>query len=209
MTIDVTLEEYKALYKEGLRLDDLFLLLLIERGKGQDTGEILLGALGKLRIKGLATETWQLTHRGTEVIDRHLRLHPARVVKPRIPEGMLVTEFSAKAVHEKLVAKMIALTGKKQKMIQGKYAFLCNETDLALRVKQVAIRYKVFDWGNIEKTLLQHIERSHKANWDKVMLMEYYILKNGVSKMITDLENDDEFPDIEGTKPLIDPKGLF
>ncbi len=55
--------------------------------------------------------------------------------------------------------------------------------------------YKLKDMDKIERALMQHIEKCNRArNW--FPLMKYYIMKNGTSEMVTDMDSlDDQIVD--------------
>lgn len=95
-------------------------------------------------------------------------------------------------LHKNLQEKMISITGKKQKMLQGKYAFLPNEKDLKLRLQKVIKEYKLNDLQKIEKVLLLYIEKCNKARFEYTSTVEYYILKDKSSRLATDYENFNE-----------------
>lgn len=95
-------------------------------------------------------------------------------------------------LHKKLQDKLFELTGKKQKMLMGKYYFLCGKEDLRYKLEGVIKKYKLEDKNKIEDILVKYVERCHKAGWDKVHLIEYYISKYNTSKLVTDYENYEE-----------------
>jgi len=95
-------------------------------------------------------------------------------------------------LHKKLQNKLIELTGSKQKTLNKKYSFLCNSQDLASKLSKVIKKYKLNNWNKVESLLLQHIINSYKANWEYVLLIEYYIEKNNSSKLATDYEGFEE-----------------
>jgi len=95
-------------------------------------------------------------------------------------------------LHEKLQQELFQLTKKKQKILYGNRAFLCNPKDLESKLLKVNKKYKLNDWVKIEKLLLQYIYTSHKANWEYVKLMEYYIEKSGISQLANDYAGFEE-----------------
>jgi hypothetical protein len=99
------------------------------------------------------------------------------------------TDFYS-SLHKNLQEKMISLTGKKQKMLQGKYAFLLNEKDLKLRLQKVIKEYQLNDLQKVEKVLLLYIEKCNKARFEYTPTIEYYILKEKSSRLATDYLND-------------------
>lgn len=100
-------------------------------------------------------------------------------------------------LHKRLVERLIKLTGKKQIKLQGKYSFMPNVKDLTLKLQKVIKKYNIEDYQKIEKVLLKYIDLCYRANFDKVMLIEYYIMKDNSSKFATDYEDFDENEDSE------------
>ena len=49
----------------------------------------------------------------------------------------------------------------------------------------------------MEKLLIDYIYTCHKANWEYVQTIEYYIEKSGSSKLVTDYEGFDEKEEIK------------
>ena len=101
------------------------------------------------------------------------------------------TDFYS-SLHKNLQEKMISLTGKKQKMLQGKYAFLLNEKDLKLRLQKVIKEYQLNDPQKVEKVLLLYVEKCNKARFEYTPTLEYYIWKEKSSRLATDYLNDSE-----------------
>jgi hypothetical protein len=95
-------------------------------------------------------------------------------------------------LHKNLQQKMISLTGKKQKILQGKYAFLLNEKDLKLRLQKVIKEYQLNDLQKVEKVLLLYVEKCNKARFEYTPTLEYYIWKEKSSRLATDYLNDSE-----------------
>lgn len=204
MKLDVTLEDYKRLISIGLTLDSLFILQLLDQDKNVKLPERAMASVGILRIKGYFDEEKGITDKGKGLLGK-VEL-PVDVPDSRIT----ATQIFAKGLHKELQDKLMALTGKKQKVLQGKYSFLCNVTDLETKLVEVRKKYGMSRPNDVRLLLLKYVDRCHKAGWDKVMLVEYYIMKNGTSKLMTDLDNtEDTSPDVELSKPLIDPKSMF
>lgn len=92
-------------------------------------------------------------------------------------------------LHKELQDKLFKLTGKKQIKANGGYTFLCNSLDLKTKLSKVIIKYKLSDWEKVKKLLLLHIDKAYKQNFDKVMLMQYYIEKNNSSMLASDYDS--------------------
>ena len=120
----------------------------------------------------------KLTLKGKELLDQ-------------LQKEEVSTDFYS-SLHKNLQEKMISLTGKKQKMLQGKYGFIPNPKDLKLRLQKVIKEYQLNDLQKVEKVLLLYVEKCNKARFEYVSTIEYYILKDKSSKLATDYENYNE-----------------
>lgn len=128
-----------------------------------------------LKMKEFVSDNNKLTLKGKELLEK-------------LQEEDVSWDFYNN-LHKNLQEKMISLTGKKQKMLQGKYAFLPNEKDLKLRLQKVIKEYQLNDLQKIEKVLLLYVEKCNKARFEYVSTIEYYLTKDKISKFVTDYEN--------------------
>lgn len=206
MKIDITEGEYKTIREGGLTLDAVLMLLLIEAGnEARYFGEQDVPFAGVLRLRGYV-DGGKITERGKEFLKGIEKERPAAVVELR---GEVLTLF-VRNLHIELQQKLISLTGKKQKMLQGKYAFLCNATDLEKKLRDIFKKYGIQDLMKVRGCLLNYTIRCAKMAWDKVSLIEYYIMKNDVSRLMTDLDTfEDTGGEDDKPKPLVDPKNMF
>lgn len=102
------------------------------------------------------------------------------------------SKFDFDKLHEKLQNILLKHTGRKQKLLQGKYQFLPNKVDLKNRILKVAKQYKLTDFNRIEDLLVQYVNNCVKKNFEFTQMVEYYILKDKSSKLVTDYENFEE-----------------
>lgn len=109
-------------------------------------------------------------------------------------DGILTdnSKFDFDKLHEKLQNILLKQTGKKQKLLQGKYQYLPNKVDLKNRVLKVAKQYKLTDFNRIEELLVQYVNNCIKKNFEYTPVIEYYIMKDKSSKIATDYENFSE-----------------
>lgn len=117
---------------------------------------------------------------------------------------------SFEELHSKLQNEMLALTGKKQYMVQKKYSFIPNITDLTTKLRQVIVKYKLKDLDKIESLLINHIRKGVKEKFQYIPLILYYISKDGNSSLASDYFNEDSLE--QETKVNIEPqeiKSLF
>ena len=95
-------------------------------------------------------------------------------------------------LHKSLQDELVNLTGKKQKMLQGKYAFIPNPKDLKLRLQKVIKEYQLNDLQKVEKVLLLYVEKCNRAKFEYTPTLEYYVWKDKSSRLATDYENYNE-----------------
>lgn len=143
----------------------------------QDEG-LIKGNVNSLKEKDYISNNNKLTIKSKELLDQ-------------LQKEEVNTNFYSN-LHKNLQEKMIYLTGKKQKILQGKYAFLPNEKDLKLRLQKVIKEYKLNDLQKVEKVLLLYIEKCNKARFEYTSTVEYYILKDKSSRLATDYDNYNE-----------------
>lgn len=170
------IEELLNIYRANVDFN-MFALLYIAK----DQSNYLFSNLDykELKEQGLVDFECKITKKGEEILNKCLK--EDEKVSNKIDKYQ--------ELHKKLQNKLIELTGSKQKTLNKKYSFLCNSQDLAFKLSKVIKKYKLNDWNKIESLLLQHIYNSYKANWEYVLLIEYYIEKNNSSKLATDYEN--------------------
>ena len=148
--------------------------------------------INKLKEKDYISNNNKLTLKSKELLDK-------------LQKEEVSSDFYSN-LHKNLQEKMISLTGKKQKILQGKYAFLPNEKDLKLRLQKVIKEYKLNDLQKIEKVLLLYVEKCNKARFEYTPTIEYYILKEKSSRLATDYLNDLE--EVEEIKEQINPQEI-
>ena len=141
----------------------------------EDENIRIKGQLDFLKLQEFVSDNNKLTLKGKTLLDQ-------------LQKEEISTDFYSN-LHKNLQEKMISLTGKKQKMLQGKYAFLLNEKDLKLRLQKVIKEYQLNDLQKVEKVLLLYVEKCNKARFEYVSTIEYYLTKDKISKFVTDYEN--------------------
>lgn len=204
MKLDLTLEQFKIIKDAGLHIDEIYLLRLIEEGQSWKCPELawpIRMSLGLLGLKEYLIDE--------KLTDKAYLLLGQLEVQVKVTKKEDSLSQWVGVVHEQLQKKLLTLTGRKQKMISGKYSFLCNKVDLEKKLRDVMKKYGELDLNRVQKALERHVDRSHRAGWDRVYLMEYYIMKEGVSRMFTDLDQEDGDDKEITARPLADPKNLF
>lgn len=171
---ELSIMDYLILFNVYYKSEEEF--LKDERFRGHFTYLQQLGYLG-LNNK--------LTLEGKNLIEFEIGI-PSYEVK-------VTTDFYVE-LHKKLQDRLLELTGKKQQMLQGKYAFLCNAKDLQNKLTKVITKYGLKDLNRIEKVLLNYVNKCVKARFDKVQLIEYFIMKDNISSLATAYDN---YEDIE------------
>lgn len=145
-----------------------------------------------LKLQEFVSDNNKLTLKGKELLDQ-------------LQKEETNTDFYS-SLHKNLQEKMISLTGKKQKMLQGKYAFIPNEKDLKLRLQKVIKEYQLNDLQKVEKVLLLYVEKCNKARFEYTPTLEYYIWKEKSSRLATDYLNDLE--EVEQIKEQVNPQEI-
>lgn len=206
--IDVT--KYKTILDEGLMLDHYMLLCYLRDGAVMVESKRLQGFVNLMCKKGYI-EDGVLTDKAMRLLDGEGNPIP----KPEVQSTVVIHHLAAKLekaepdlkvdrkfdyadwvikLHMKCEEALLKATGKRQvrDKIDGKaYSFLPNSTDLGRVILRVVNVYKLSDFNKIERTILQYINRCAKANkWFPIL--GYYIMKNSMSPMVTDMESLDE-----------------
>ena len=144
----------------------------------EDENIRIKGQLDFLKLQEFVSDNNKLTLKGKTLLDQ-------------LQKEEISTDFY-NSLHKNLQEKMISLTGKKQKMLQGKYAFLPNLNDFKLRLNKVMISYNLTNQVKIKKVLLNYVKRCHKYKFDHVQTLNYYLFKEGQSNFANDYDNFNE-----------------
>jgi len=131
------------------------------------------GHFNYLNDKELISDNYKITVKGKKLL-----------------EELDVAEEQKESLHKILQDKLIELTGKKQVMMQKKYAFLPNERDLTTRLDKICKKYSLNDKEKVKNILLNYIVKCKKADFNYVQTIEYYISKDNSSKLATDYTNE-------------------
>ena len=190
-------EKYKEILSEGLIIDHYYLLSNLHKGTHVVENKRIQGFINLLTKKGYI-KNGKLTDKAIELItvfDKDEEIS----VKKSIFKNIVVKKMGdwVTELHTKCQNKIEDLTGKKQvvskvnKNDRKGYPFLCNVVDFGKVLSICISNYKLTDYNKIESTILNHIDKCHNANsW--FPLMRYYIIKNGMSELVTDMNNDDQ-----------------
>jgi hypothetical protein len=116
-----------------------------------------------------------------------------------------------KEIHTNIKTLLVTLTGKEQvrASIRDKsYSFLCNEKDFTKRMKDFLKKYNIKDFVKLEKVIYMYVRSCHKQkSW--FPLMEYYIIKDGYSKLATDYDSFVEIVEVEDDTKLANVENMF
>lgn len=200
-------EVWKDVLDSGLTLDHYFLMCKIKNGVKLPENKRIQGFLNLLTKKDYIKDE-VLTEKGLDMVQNceFSTIIPVRTGK--IDMGTWI-----EGLHSRLQGKLKELTGKTQvtDKINGKgksYSFLCNPTDLGKVLSKVISLYKLKDYEKIEQTLMRHVESCKQANsWFPVI--QYYIYKEGASRMVTELDNEKEKDDTKEQFKITNTKELF
>jgi hypothetical protein len=183
----INVNKYTDVLDSGLLLDHYFLLLSMRDGLEIAKSRRIKGFMNLLTKKGYIID-------GVLTDDALLLLEDQSITLSTTQQP--VTEFAnwVMSLYRKCQDKLTQLTGNKQ--VRGKierkgYSFLPNSADLGKVLQKVIFLYKLKDLQAIEDCIISHIEKCHDAkHWFPVI--GYYIMKNGKSDLVTDLENKDD-----------------
>lgn len=183
-------KDYKEILEQGLLLDHYFLLCNLKHGRKLVNTKRIQGFINLLTKKDFIREG-VLTEKGLDLVENCV--FSEKIIVPTAEESKKETDFGtwAAELHKKCQDKMFELVRQRQvkaKWEKRTYNFLCNVTDFAKVLKKAMDLYKLKDYERIEKAILGHIiKRNNENHW--FPLMQYYIMKNGASQMVTDIEN--------------------
>ena len=198
-------EKYEEILSNGLLLDHYFVLCRIKGGVKLSENKRIQGFVNLLTKKGYIDNDGNLTEKSMNIVDE------TKFISPSKKDENFNTWV--KSVHNACEEKIKKMTGKKQvrDKIDGKYySFLPNIIDLEKVLYKVTSLYKITDFVKIERTIMKYIEECAKADrWFPVL--QYYIMKNGFSQLVTDMEVVDDVVEVSNSSTVdrVDPKMLF
>lgn len=180
-------EKYNEVLDSGLILDHYILLCNIKNGTNILKNKRIQGFINLLEKKEYLEEG-ALTEKAISLLDD---------VKAEVG----ITDVNSEDfgtwiqnLHKKCQDKLVELTGSKQvrdKIDKKAYPFLPNAIDLGKVLYKVITTYKIKDYSRIEKCIMNYIEKCNEAkNWFPIL--QYYIMKNNKSSLVTDCEGADE-----------------
>lgn len=186
MNVELSPQQISKLLNKPLSLD-CFFYLIYRQNNIEFPSENVQAIEFNLLKDGLMYVGGKVTAKGNSFIEEVMGVVSSKVDN----------KVDYESLHRKLKQKLHTLTGKYQKMVQGKYAFLCNSIDMESKLSKVIKKYKLTDFNRIEVLLLRHVDKAWTAKFDKVSLIEYYIEKSGVSQLATDYSNFEEVEDVK------------
>ena len=187
MKIDIT-ELSKAVNK-FITVEQYIVLKIIEDGcMYLSPNNLFAATIVGLKSSGYIYSETQLSPKGKEL----LREISRDKMSKKIDTGINQLYIACQDELQKLV-------GKKQKTskISGKsYSFLPNFVDFQDKIEKSCKKYQLNDKEQLKKVLLQYINKCHKEdNWFPIL--EYYIMKDGHSKLATDYVSFEEMQEIK------------
>lgn len=182
----ITDEKYKIVLEDGLLLDHYYVLLNLSKGNKMVDSKRIQGFINLL-IKKDYIEDGAITQKGLDLIEA-----TGEVLDIKVEE--LVTDFDTwvKSLHAKCIEKVENATGKKNvtaKIKNSTYSFLPSRVqDLAAPIFRFMKKYKVKDHDIMEAVILAYVQKALDTK-NYFPLLKYYIIKDGVSEMINDVDN--------------------
>lgn len=200
----INIAKYENILNQGLLLDHYFTLCTIREGGELPKSKRVQGFINLLHKKGYLSEG-VLTSLALTLIDAETVVTTTTSMIPNTTKGLLKTpvptqdylEWSTK-LHKKLQDILFDKTGKRQARgtVQGtSYSFLPNAADFSKVLLKVIAQHKIRDFDRVEKCLTRFVEKRIEENYF-FPLVGYYIMKNNMSTMVTDMES------LEDDKPI-------
>lgn len=190
--------KYNEILSSGLLLDHYFILANIKNNKELLKNKRIQGFVNLLEKKEYLQEG-SLTQKGLSLLEEF------EIQVADTENNTKTDDFGdwIEGLHKRCQEKLVELTGSKQvrdKIDKKSYPFLPNVIDLGKVLYKVITTYKVKDYERIEKCIMNYIEKcahakskdSPNGNWFPIL--QYYILKNNKSTLITDCESIDDEP---------------
>lgn len=171
--------------KSRISFDDYCILKLADKYNifdYKDKINQLVSKVSDLRIRGYldGQEIPEITLKAQEVL-----------LKIENSDNSNNSKYDFITLHKKLQDVLFKYTNKKQKLVQGKYQFLPNSTDLKTRLLSCIKKYKLTNFKKIENLLIEHTKKAIKANFEYTKTIEYYISKNNNSDLATAYFNEE------------------
>lgn len=196
--------KYNEVLISGLLMDHYFVLYNIKNKKEQIKNKRIQGFINLLEKKGYLEEG-SLTDKGFELLgDFEVELS----LTSADGTTTLQDDFGSwiQGLHQRCQQKIVELTGSKQvrdKIDKKSYPFLPNSIDLGKVLYKVITYYKIKDYNRIESCIMSYIEKCAAAkNWFPIL--QYYIMKNNKSSLVTDCEgSDEETSQIKSTQKFV------
>lgn len=196
----INIEKYTSILEEGLLLDHYSLLCSIRNEEELSKSKRIQGFINLLTKKGYLL-SGKLTTKAVELIEGDIIVSKStiepKIVTKTLSKTTTVTDDYlewTRVLHQKLQDKLVEKTGKRQAraVVKGTaYSFFPNYTDFSKVLLKVIVTYKLKDFGKIDKCLMRFLDRKIRENsW--FPLLNYYMLKDGYSNLVTDMENTEE-----------------
>lgn len=184
-------EKYNEILDSGLNLDHYILLCNIKKGDTLLKNKRIQGFINLMEKKEYLQEG-VLTEKGLSLLEEF----EMQVGSPSTGGGVDDFGVWVQGLHKRCQEKLLELTGSKQvrdKIDKKSYPFLPNVVDLGKVLYKVIIVYKVKDYDRIERCIMSYIEKcADSKNWFPIL--QYYIMKNNKSNLVTDCESIDDEP---------------
>jgi len=193
----INVEELSKAVNKFITVEQYIVLKIIEDGcLYLFPNNLFAATIVGLKSSGYIYSETQLTPKGKEL----LKEISGNKISKKVDTGINQLYIACQEELQKLV-------GKKQKTskINGKsYSFLPNFVDFQDKIEKSCKKYQLNDKEQLKKVLLQYINKCHKEdNWFPIL--EYYIMKDGHSKLATDYVSFEEIQEIkQNNKGVVD-----
>lgn len=198
MKIDIT--ELSSAVNKGLTINEYIALLSAYDGFSYIfPSGYFVSDLIQLRLNDYILANFEISGKGKALIEE---IQGMKEVSSKVDNKYEI-------LHKKLQTILKEKTGTAKYKVEGKWAFLQNPTDLKEKIEKCVKRYKLTDFDKIEKLLLNYTETACNKKFEKMQLLQYYILREKPeisSSLATDYSNYEEGG--EEIKVKIEPKDI-
>ena len=181
MEITLNSEKIAKFIAKGISIEGYIVINLVKSG---ETEYLTTIDTTRYIFDGFLNTSEQLTPKAKKLIEELEGIDWNNKAKENLKE---LTAYQQ--LYVVLQNKLAELTGKKQKLIGGKYYFMPSYIDFQSKLSKVVKKYELKDWNKLEKVLINYVVRAKKSNFEMIQLLGYYIEKNNSSTLATDYEN--------------------
>lgn len=196
----INVEELSKAVNKFITVEQYIVLKIIEDGcLYLFPNNLFAATIVELKSSGYIYSETQLTPKGKEL----LKEISGNKMSKKVDTGINQLYIACQEELQKLVGKK----QKTSKINRKSYSFLPNFVDFQDKIEKSCKKYQLNDKEQLKKVLLQYINKCYKEdNWFPIL--EYYIMKDGHSKLATDYVSFEEIQEVK-KEELKNTKEMF